>query len=906
MITKNKFARRLGVSRILQTLCLGAFVMARAAWAGGDASDGHTHAPELSTATTSTTTASGGQTSLHLRLADLSQSGAGTEAPLIGAQIRGVLKRAESGETLAQVSAHNGNASGTYDVHFDGDNETIVLPGAGRYQLELNIQPPKGEAVRATVPFAFNPTSMQDTVAQVPLWRRAVPYALGALALLLVFVMMRQMRTRRPTPPGASGKSTSTAPEHIATTVMLLALVGSAMTAHVGAHGGEDHGEEEEASAAASAAPTNAAVETTSTTTAGNIRITVIARTESAAPQTVAAGEVMLSAQTAQLLGIDSEPVDVAQLPSGVAFTGQIAPNPDGTVRVASLVPGRVTRLAVSQGDRVRKGQVVAVVESRAVGEAQSTYQQALARLRNAQSQLNVVRQQARAGVFSRAPLQAAQQTQAEAAGEVRQAETTVRQAQVALENVNRLARVGGFASPALEAARNTEAQAREALGTSQAALSNAQAAVTAAQSELARRRQLAAAGSYQSRPVEEARRLLVAAQSARAAAQSEVATTRANLNRARSLAAEGLVSQRDLEAAQQAFETATARLETAQADERAAQQEVARQGQVAGSNVNNNAEIGQAQSTLATAQADVRTREAEIQRARSQLQVATVALSRERAIFRQNIANRRETSTARANLQAAQAGLYKARRTREVANAALGREQLIFRRDLNNTSQVQQARSGLLQAQADLKAAQSTLSLLKSSPGASVAVPVRAPIAGVVQTRNVAVGELIQADAPLLTIVDLSTVALEAALFEADFARVRIGSTVRVTTDAMPGRSFTGRISFLGSQVDPQTRTLTARALVNNPGNLRPGMTARGQIQTGIGAPAITVPAAAVLDDGAARIVFVDKGGKYERREVVAGNTSNQRTEIKSGLQPGEEVVVEGAPALRAEAARD
>ena len=101
------------------------------------------------------------------------------------------------------------------------------------------------------------------------------------------------------------------------------------------------------------------------------------------------------------------------------------------------------------------------------------------------------------------------------------------------------------------------------------------------------------------------------------------------------------------------------------------------------------------------------------------------------------------------------------------------------------------------------------------------------------------------------------------------------------------------------------QTRTVTARALIDNPGPLRPGMFARGSIQTGVGKPSITVPNSAVLDDGAAKVVFVAKGAKYERREVTLGNESNGRIEVKSGLKQEEEVVTEGAAALRAQAAK-
>jgi len=97
----------------------------------------------------------------------------------------------------------------------------------------------------------------------------------------------------------------------------------------------------------------------------------------------------------------------------------------------------------------------------------------------------------------------------------------------------------------------------------------------------------------------------------------------------------------------------------------------------------------------------------------------------------------------------------------------------------------------------------------------------------------------------------------------------------------------------------------VTARALVDNPGNLRPGMAARGQIQTGIGVLSVLVPESAVLDDGAAKVVFVDAGGKYQRRQVTLGNSSNGRTEIKSGLKQGEIIVSEGGAALRAQAAK-
>ncbi len=878
-----------------------AFFSSRALAHGGE-DDEHSASADVAAAPT---TSSATQTELEVHLEDLNQSAAGTSVPLVGAKVRGFLKH-DDGDLLSRVTAVPEKTPGYYLIRFSEDAPTYRFSAPGNYLLELHVRPVKGEAFDTTVKFSLPKAA--DAVA--PLWRRAWLFVLGALVLAtLALLLIRRRKTRFKSGSGSSQtKQKAPVPETVSATLLCLALAGLAMGgAKAFAHGGED--DEHPASAAsvpvAATGPNIQTGQTSATATAGGVRVTVIARTSIAPPDVLAPGEVKLPDQTAQLLQIKTAKVGVTQLATGIAITGQIAPDQGALVRVASLVPGRVTRLNVKQGDRVTRGQVVAVVESRAIGEAQSAFTQANARLQNARSNLGVVEQQARAGVFSRAPLEPARRAQAEVAGDVRVQQAAVASARVALDTATRTAGAGGYANPAFEAARGQLAQAIEALRTAQAALASARASVVGAQAELRRRQQLAASGAYVSRPVQEARRALVAAQSARAAAQSEVATTRANLARAKSLISEGLVSGRDLEAAQQAFDTATARLTTAQSDEATAGQELRRQGQIAGSDVNNIAEVGATRTALAQSRADARTREAEVARTSTSVRLAGLALARERTIFNGNIANRREIGTARAGVQSAQAGLYKARRALEVANSTLAREQSVFRQGLNNTAQIQAARATFVSAQADADAARGALRLLQSSPGGGVDVPVRSPIAGVVQTRDVALGETVQADAPLLTVVNLSSVSLEAALFEADAARVQIGAPVTISSDAAPGQLFQGRISFIGSQVDPQTRALTARALINNPGKLRPGVFVRGQIQTGVGKPSLSVPSSAVLDDDAVKIVFVVKGDRYERREVTVGVESNGQIEIKSGVQQGETIVSQGGAALRAQAAR-
>ena len=838
------------------------------------------------------------QTEIELHLEDLSAGAAGTSAPLVGAKIRGFLKH-DDGDLLSRVSAVPEKTPGFYLVRFAEDAPVYRFSEPSTYLLELHITPQNGEPFDTTVTFVL-PVATVET----PVWRRAAPWIVGALALAALAWVVARKRAKRRAPQLAT-KSETPAPEAVAAALLCVALIGIGARVAL-AHGGVDDEKPEPAAAASVAAAPNIRLgQASAIQKAGNVRVTLIARTSVAAPETLAPGEVQLPAETARLLSIKTAPVTVAQLATGIAFSGQIAPTQGASARVSSLVPGRLTRLNVKQGDKVTRGQIVAVVESRAVGEAQSAFAGAQARLTNAQSNLKVINAQAQAGVFSRAPLEAARRAQAEAAGDARVQSAALQSARVALETATKTARAGGYANPALEAARAQSADATQAVQTAQAALGNANSSVKSARAELARRGQLARAGAYVSRPVGEAQRALVAAQSARAAAQSEVSTTRANLSRAQSLIGEGLVSGRDLEAAQQAFDTATARLQTAGADEKTAQTELNRQQQLAATNVNGRAEVAAAQSALATAQADAATRASEVSRAQTGVKLARAALARETQIFGANIANRRELGGARAGVQSAQAGLYKAQRALEVANSTLGRERKVYNAGLNNTAQIQAARAGLVSAQADADAARSALKLLQSAPGGSVDVPVRAPIAGTVQTRDVALGELVTADAPLMTVVNLGSVALEAALFEADAARVHLGDKVTLTSDAAPRQRFEGRISFIGSQVDPQTRALTARATIVNPGALRPGVFVRGQIQTGVGQPSLTVPEGAVLEDGAARIVFVVKGRRYERREVKVGNSSGGRTEIKSGVSQSDVVVSEGAAALRAQAAK-
>ena len=218
----------------------------------------------------------------------------------------------------------------------------------------------------------------------------------------------------------------------------------------------------------------------------------------------------------------------------------------------------------------------------------------------------------------------------------------------------------------------------------------------------------------------------------------------------------------------------------------------------------------------------------------------------------------------------------------------------------------LEQAESDRNQAQADLNAAEQGMKILGiKNPGdlakapSSALIPVLAPIEGEVVERLVSPGQVVQAgQTQAFTISDLSTVWVLANVYQADLAAVRTGDDVVVETDAYPG-SFHGRISYVSPALDPNTRTLQARIVVDNPGEkLKRDMYCTVTVTAGTIANAIAVPDSAVLrDDNNQPFVYLATGAnQFGRRDVEIGQTLDGKTQILRGLSPGERVVGDGS----------
>ncbi len=218
----------------------------------------------------------------------------------------------------------------------------------------------------------------------------------------------------------------------------------------------------------------------------------------------------------------------------------------------------------------------------------------------------------------------------------------------------------------------------------------------------------------------------------------------------------------------------------------------------------------------------------------------------------------------------------------------------------------LEQAESDRNQAKADLDASEQGLRILgiknpadlEKAPS-SAQVPVLAPIGGEVVERLVSPGQVLQAgQTQAFTISDLSTVWVLANVYQADLAYVRSGDMVTVQTDAYPG-SFRGTISYVAPALDPNTRTLQARIVVDNPGEkLKRDMYCTVNVTAGSVSNAIAVPDASILrDDNNQPFVYVEIGAnQFGRRDVEIGQNQSGQTQIVKGISIGEKVVGDGS----------
>lgn len=253
---------------------------------------------------------------------------------------------------------------------------------------------------------------------------------------------------------------------------------------------------------------------------------------------------------------------------------------------------------------------------------------------------------------------------------------------------------------------------------------------------------------------------------------------------------------------------------------------------------------------------------------------------------------------------------LERARASVDVARRNYEREKRLFEQSISPQRELLEAEAEYRSAQADYNSALASLRALGASGGEGATFGLASPINGTIVERNANPGQIVGPGANLFTVGDLRHVWITVDVYEGDLSRVRQGATATVTPTALPGESFTGRVTYAGGVVDTASRTFKVRVELENPGlRLRPGMFAQVLIAAppaaAGSASALTIPEIAVQEVNGKQVVFVAEGtsGRFVTRPVTLGpRAAGGMLTVTGGLRPGERIVGNGAFQLKAE----
>jgi RND family efflux transporter MFP subunit len=249
--------------------------------------------------------------------------------------------------------------------------------------------------------------------------------------------------------------------------------------------------------------------------------------------------------------------------------------------------------------------------------------------------------------------------------------------------------------------------------------------------------------------------------------------------------------------------------------------------------------------------------------------------------------------------LESAKAQLAMAEKT-QATNQTLLKQNFISQNAYDNSESSRHMSEG------SVKSAEAQVQLARNALRDAIAT---SPLTGIVAKRHVQVGEKVAFDSPLITVVDLTDMELQAAVPAVDVPELAIGKTVELTIDGFGERRFTGRVERINPSAEPGTRAILVYVgIPNTDGALRGGMFATGRIALAASAPVPTLPATAIRTEAGQTYVWTVESGKLVKRIVMTGRRDDGtgRVEIKTALAPNAPVLAakfdnlkDGAPAI-------
>ncbi len=299
---------------------------------------------------------------------------------------------------------------------------------------------------------------------------------------------------------------------------------------------------------------------------------------------------------------------------------------------------------------------------------------------------------------------------------------------------------------------------------------------------------------------------------------------------------------------------------------------------------------VAQAEAAVAAAQAGLAkvlagTRKEKIDQARAALaqakanaDICKITFERMRKLLKDKTISKTKYDEAKAHYDSALAQYKSAQAQLEMAKTGATREDIEIAR-----TQVGQARAALATARRQLQNATIT-----------------SPIDGIIAHKNVEPGEVVSPPVmpgkALLDIVDMSRLKTTIKISETRVKIIRLGQEAIISLDGFPGESFPGKISMISPVVDANSRTFKAEVLIPNPDNrLKPGMFARVQLVLTKRTDVLKIPVKAITEGKEGKVVFLAVNGTAKAQTVTLGISDEFDTEVISGLNPGDQVIIEG-----------
>lgn len=219
----------------------------------------------------------------------------------------------------------------------------------------------------------------------------------------------------------------------------------------------------------------------------------------------------------------------------------------------------------------------------------------------------------------------------------------------------------------------------------------------------------------------------------------------------------------------------------------------------------------------------------------------------------------------------------------------------------LHNKSLTEAAKSRL----SVLGMTESDIASIKANGKTKDRVSVLAPQDGIILDVNVGEGMYVTSGLTIFSLADLSTIWVQADVFEAQAEWVQVGQAVKLTLPYTPGDVWEGRVKFIYPRIDTKSRTVQVRLEFNNKDNvLKPNMYGEVEIASAPIENALSIPREALIRTGKTdRVILALGDGKFRPAEVIAGTEVADRVVIENGLTEGEEIVTSGQFLIDSEA---